>query len=47
MYLIKWISYLNFKKAVHEVREAFEVTRISGPDAKFPDNEAPELRYNF
>jgi len=31
-------------KAVHEVREAFEVTRISGPDAKFPDNEAPELR---
>ena len=38
-----YLSY--FQKAVHEVREAFEVTRISGPEAKFPDKEAPDLRY--
>ena len=42
-FLIIYLSY--FQKAVHEVREAFEVTRISGPGAKFPDNEAPDLRY--
>ena len=42
-FLIIHLSY--FQKAVHEVREAFEVTRISGPEAKFPDKEAPDLRY--
>ena len=34
---------LSFK-ATHEEREAFEVVRISGPDAKFPDDQIPKLR---
>jgi len=31
-------------KATHEEREAFEVTRINGENAKFPDSEIPDLR---
>ena len=31
-------------KATHEEREAFEVTRITGKDARFPDSEIPQLR---
>ena len=31
-------------KASHEEREAFEVTRITGKDARFPDSEIPQLR---
>ena len=31
-------------KATHEEREAFEVTRITGEDARFPDSEVPQLR---
>ena len=32
-------------KATHEEREAFEVTRINGKDARFPDSEIPHLRH--
>ena len=35
---------LSFLKASHEEREAFEVTRITGKEATFPDIEIPQLR---
>ena len=38
------LENLFLSKATHEEREAFEVTRITGKDARFPDSEIPQLR---
>ena len=35
---------MSLLKASHEEREAFEVTRITGKEATFPDIEIPQLR---
>ena len=45
MIYIRSKSFLQiFAQAFHEIRESYEVTKIEGDQATFPDSDIPEMR---